>query len=424
MIIGDNGVRRIRNIADVVEWGLCIGCGICYSICEREAIRLQNFYEHGIRPIVDREKCSDVCSCLSFCPGYTVDARLLLNNNDKHKKYDIAFGPVLEIWEGYATDDEIRFAASSGGALTALSLYCLEQEKMGFVLHTEMDPGKPWENRSTQSRNRSELVSKAGSRYAPSSPCDQLELIQKSDKPCIFIGKPCDAAAVFMARRQLPMLDKNLGLVLTFFCAGAPSTNATLNMLAKLEIAPEQVNNIRYRGNGWPGGFFVSYDKDAKNKFITYRDSWHEMQKYRSFRCHLCPDGLGQIADISCGDAWHKYADDGDSGRSIILVRTERGRTLLHRAIEAGYLQLQKIERSDVIAAQGLIKRKPEIFGRLVAMQMLAVPVPKFVGFDLFKSWSTLSLWRKIETVLGTLRRIVQRGLFRRNPLIVENNIG
>ena len=67
---------------------------------------------------------------------------------------DPEVGYALEIWEGYATDPEIRRQGSSGGLLSALALYCLEKEGMAFVLHTGMDETKPWTNKTVQSRNR------------------------------------------------------------------------------------------------------------------------------------------------------------------------------------------------------------------------------------------------------------------------------
>lgn len=409
---------RIKNIKNVVDWGLCVGCGACYYACDKDAITLKNLYEYGIRPIVEEEKCTDGCTCLNYCPGYEIDARLTQKKDYESTKEDLEFGPVLEIWEGHATDKDIRLSASSGGLLSALTLYCIEKEQMEFALHSEMNKEKPWENRTAISKTKADLLKRTGSRYAPSSPCDGLELVEKSSKPCVFIGKPCDAAAAMMARKQNPQLDNNIGLLLTFFCAGTPSTQATLDLIDSLDVRSEEINSIRYRGNGWPGNFDVRYNLNtqSQSKLISYKESWSELQKSRPFRCHLCPDGLGQLADIACGDAWHRYNNDSNPGLSIVLVRTEKGREVLHKAIESNYVSLKRIDHSQVIRAQGLITRKPEIFGRLLAMKVLFIPIPRFISFQLFKAWLKLGQWRKVETILGTLRRILQRGLWHRNP--------
>ena len=141
-------MRRINNLQDVVNWGLCVGCGACKYACNKNAILLENIVTIGIRPKFKNHICSDCNECLSICPGYIIDARQ--NYYKKHTKKNLLIGDTHEIWEGYAADKEIRYNASSGGVLTALSLYCLEEEKMEFVLHSGMNPFKPYE-KNTQS---------------------------------------------------------------------------------------------------------------------------------------------------------------------------------------------------------------------------------------------------------------------------------
>jgi len=85
-----------------------------------------------------------------------------------------------------------------------------------------------------------------------------LHFIEESEKPCVFIGKPCDVAAVSALRKLRPKLDSKLGLVLSFFCAGPPCTKGTMSLLKHLGVNPKEVNEIRYRGNGWPGNFTVN----------------------------------------------------------------------------------------------------------------------------------------------------------------------
>lgn len=277
-----------------------------------------------------------------------------------------------------------------------------------------MDEDKPWLNRTVQSRNRNEILSRTGSRYAPASPYDGLRAIEESDRPCVFIGKPCDAAGVTMLRRQRPELDRKLGLVLTFFCAGTPSTQGTVDLVTSLDIRRSDINALRYRGEGWPGRFKVLYEDRTKEKSLSYMESWGKLTSYRPLRCHLCPDGLGRVADISCGDAWEKFESVRDAGRSIVVVRTQRGREILHGAMAAGYVALEPVGTHAVLSAQpSLLQRRREVFGRLVAMRLLRIPIPKFIGFSLFRSWLRLPFLEKTRTVLGSLRRLVLRGHWR-----------
>jgi coenzyme F420 hydrogenase subunit beta len=405
----------------VVEWGLCIGCGACAYACEKNGITLVNIENQGIRPRFDSPDCGKCSSCLPICPGYTVDSSLMVGDLPKVSAADHDFGPALEIWEGYAADPEIRLRSSSGGLLTALSLYCLEREDMAFVLHTGMDQTKPWLNETVKSYNRTELLSNAGSRYAPASPCEGLGEIEKSDRPCVFVGKPCDTAATALARAQRPALDKKLGLVLTFFCAGTPSTKGTLELLNSLGVRPDELSGLRYRGEGWPGRFKITGKEKEIPESYSYRETWGHLTKYRPLRCHICPDGLGRVADLSCGDAWEQYDGGSDPGRSIVLVRTEKGRQILHGAIRDGYVDLHPISAAAVQAAQvNLLTRRPEIFGRLMARRLFLLPVPQFLGFSLFRSWMKLPISYRLRTLAGSVFRIMQRKLWRRQTFKVS----
>ena len=411
--------RRIQTLKDVVDWGLCTGCGACYYACSRQGISLVNIEAVGIRPQFDSAACAGCTDCLAICPGYSVNGGLVTGQVADQAEADPAVGPALEVWEGYAGDPEIRYQGSSGGVLSALALYCLEHENMDFALHTAMDEAKPWANQTVQSRNRRELLARTGSRYAPASPCDGLGLIEASPRPCVFIGKPCDTAAVSMLRQQRPELDRKLGLVLTFFCAGTPSTQGTLDLLKGLDFPSAEVAAVRYRGEGWPGEFKVRSQKEAPGKSLSYAESWARLTGYRPLRCHLCPDGLGRVADISCGDAWERLNHGPDPGRSIVVVRTRRGQEILHRARAAKYVELEPVGVSAVRVAQpNQIQRHRELLGRLLGMRLLLVPTPQFVACSLSRAWGELPFLRKVRTVLGTLRRVVLRGLWRRRPIL------
>jgi coenzyme F420 hydrogenase subunit beta len=313
----------------------------------------------------------------------------------------------------------MRHLASSGGALSALALHCVENENMGFVLHTGMDPEKPWLNRTVKSRNRAEILSRTGSRYAPASPCEGLRDIEESDSPSVFIGKPCDVAGADMLRKKRPDLDGKLGLALSFCCAGTPSTRGTLELLASMNLTPDRLRELRYRGEGWPGGFTARQRNASEERFVSYRESWGRLTSYVPLRCRLCPDGFGRLSDISCCDAWHAYKNDGETspGLSIILVRTERGREILHRAMAGNRLNLRRISAQDVLKAQrNLLEKRSELFGRLAAMRLFLIPAPQYPGFSLLRAWLRMPILRKLRSFAGTVRRIVQRRLWRGLP--------
>jgi len=139
--------------------------------------------------------------------------------------------------------------------------------------------------------------------------------------------------------------------------------------------------------------------------------SWGDiLSNYGQFRCRVCPDSTGELADISCGDPWHREIRPDDPGQSLVLVRTERGREILHKAMKAGYIQLDRVEPDTLPQSQkALLRRRRHLWGRLLAMRIMRVPTPHFKGFSLYSNWRCLPFFEKIRSVLGTVRRIISR---------------
>lgn len=400
-------MRKLRTIADVIDWGLCVGCGACASACTHGGVTMTHVEKTGYRPVF-REGCDECRDCIPVCPG----ARLTAPTTASSSSVSTEFGDCLEIHEGWATDPEVRRKGSSGGVLSALSLFCLERGGFDGILHAGMDPEQPWRNRNFVSRTREDVLSRTGSRYAPSSPCEGLSTPRPAGR-YVFIGKPCDTAAASALIATSHDCVADVALTLTFFCAGTPSTRGTLSLIEGAGLTTQGIRRVQYRGEGWPGYFEVSNADGTVLHRLTYEDSWARLTEHRPLRCNLCPDGLGRLADISCGDAWHRFSTD-DPGRSLILVRTERGRTILRAAAQAGYVTLGPATQRDVLAAQqNLLERRRALFGRLVALTLVGAPIPNFRGFSLLRGWMTLSVYERARSVVGTLRRALTRGWFR-----------
>lgn len=412
-------MTKFKNVRDVVKWRLCLGCGACAYICPEDKIKLVDDINDGIRPVVDLADCTTCEDCLKVCPGYETTHLNSSSVPGLIAELKENWGPVLEIWEGYATDRDVRYNGSSGGLAVALATYCMEKEGMKGALHIGADPDRPWKNKTFFSKNSTALQSHSGSRYAPASPCDGLGAIESASGESVFIGKPCDVAGLRKAQMLKPDLDKNTGAAIGIFCAGTPSTAGTLDLLKEHDIRPDDVDEIRYRGKGWPGMFSVTLRGEKKTAYKeSYMESWGFLQKYRPFRCYLCPDGTSELADISCGDPWYRDSKDEPLGYSLVLVRTERGRRIIRGAITAGYIALERATPEILEDSQkSLLLKRQSLWGRFLAMRMLFVPAPGYGGYPLFKNWLSLPLSGKIRSVLGTTRRIIQRGYYKSKPI-------
>lgn len=409
---------RVKSVADVAAWRLCVGCGACAGACPEGHVQLIDVSNEGIRPRVAEYGCVRCGSCVQVCPGYTTEHPRGADSREPGAAAGEDFGPVLEIWEGYARDEEIRYHGSSGGTVSAIALYCMEQEGMQGAIHTGANPTEPWRNATVFSRSRADLIKRAGSRYSPASPCDGLREAESEGGRWVFIGKPCDVVGTRMSEAVRPGLATTIGINLAFFCAGTPSTSGLLELMDRLHVEPDSVQGIRFRGRGWPGRFSVSVSKERSSPAeLSYEDAWGFLQKYRPYRCHLCPDGTGEFADLSCGDPWYRPVLEGEPGRSLVIVRTERGRRILRAARQAGYLILEPAGMEELTASQvNLLNKRRAVWGRIAAMKCFGIPTPRLAGFSLLANWRKLPWKEKLRSTLGTSRRIVTRGYYRRGP--------
>jgi coenzyme F420 hydrogenase subunit beta len=214
-------------------------------------------------------------------------------------------------------------------------------------------------------------------------------------------------------------LQNKIGLTLSFFCAGSPSRKGTLELLRKLGIEANRVASLRYRGHGWPGSFSVTLKgASAPAAQLSYAESWDFVQAYRPFSTHLCPDGTGEDADISCGDPWYREVRENEPGLSLVVVRTEPGRQLLRRALDAGYVSLMPADPWKLMSSQkNLWAKRGAIGGRVATLAVMGLPRPKLRGFGLFRNWVTLSLEDKLRSTLGTVRRVLSRRYYKKRKI-------
>lgn len=403
---------KTSSLQDIVSNRLCTGCGTCALLAPNH-VQMAETADENRRPKCSPDLPPELDEFLAkACPSVSI------RNTDISSPVSQAWGPVLEVWEGYAADEEIRFKGSSGGAVTALSLAAMQSAGFAGTLHVKASIDNPKFNEARLSKKRSELMEGVGSRYAPASVADRLDLVSEAEGACVIVGKPCDIAAVNAVCDLRTDIARNIGLTISIFCAGTPShkgTDALLHHLGKPRNA--ELSSLRYRGNGWPGKMTAEWSDGPENNTAStsYSDGWGNiLQKHRQWRCMTCADHAGEGADLSVGDPWQTPSEEGGHGKSLIVVRTERGRVMLQRALAAGYLKLSPRSPDVLFQAQpNLVATKGAVWGRRLMQSLLgrrALPMRK----DSFCAWLDLPLRAKAQSILGTLKRIVERKLYRK----------
>lgn len=377
----------------------CTGCGLCASVDNEEII----VDKKGFRRIKN-DKPTDFLS--QVCP---VSGK---------QSADLAYGKIWGKEEGvflsYSTDTEIRHSASSGGALTALCLYLLDNKLVDGIVHTGANPDKPIDTKTFLSTTREEVISKCGSRYSSSTPLADIKPYLNDNKTYAYVGKPCEITALRNLAKTDERIDKTFTYMFSFFCAGAPSENANLELLSKMGVTLDECTSLRYRGDGWPG-YATAVDKNGKSHKIEYKHAWGDTLG-RDIRliCRFCLDGIGEQADISACDAW--YLDENKrpvfeeaDGRNAIFCRNKKGLELYQKAVEQGYLvskEYPEYNEEMKCFQKYQNNRRATMTYSMLAMKLTGRTVPKY-DKKLLKSYSKHSkLKLKLSIFKGTLKRI------------------
>lgn len=323
--------RQPASIAEVVRSGLCIGCGLCEALAPQRW-KMAYTPEGRLRP-AEIGPGSDA-EILAACPG-----AIARPDDAPAPQRDKIWGKYVHMVEAWAGDAEIRYQAATGGVLTALGVHLLRSGQARFILHCAADPDAPMRSRWCLSETPDQVMARAGSRYGPSDTLAGLEAALARDAPFAIIAKPCDAGALRERAKADPRLHRNLVALLVMVCGGASDLGKSTAVIKDLDVAEKDLTLFRYRGFGNPGPTRIE-TRDGQAFEIPYNDMWADESGWRiQTRCKICPDALGEAADIAAADIWAGGTPEGeDEGFNGVIARTAAGAKLFQQAVEAGAL--------------------------------------------------------------------------------------
>lgn len=394
--------------------GLCAGCGLCAGIGDPEdpAIVMKDSAEGYRRPISLRSLNIEQARLIDkVCPGANIEH----DPSTLSTEYHPIWGPLIKVRLGWSTDAALRKNASSGGGLSALLTHLLNSREIDYVVQTSVSESSPIRNALKISTGRDDVFHSAGSRYAPSSPLEDIGKRLDAHERFAFVGKPCDVAGLRQLARHDPRVDEKVPYMIAFMCAGVPSYRGTSALLEALGVEHEsEVVGFRYRGDGWPG-FATAELADGRRLTMDYDTSWGGiLNKHLQFRCKICPDGIGEFADIVCADGWH-FDESGKAifkerdGRSLILTRTIKGEALVEQAIAAQVIATESTTIESMMAMQPYQAiRKGFVWSRLLAMTVMGKRRPRFKHLKLAYNSRRFGLGRGFKSMVGMLLRIAR----------------
>ena len=411
------GLRPEQRLHQIVEHGMCIGCGICQSIAGSGVISMQPVRNGSERPVIVGElDQTTMDKIIDICPGTHIEG-LPECMVDESSNYDEVWGIWRKIALAWAEEANVRYIGSTGGLLTALGLYLVESEEVDFLLHATSSKTNPTFGERWISRNREQVLRGAGSRYGPTATLiDVLEILERCERTgesFALIGTPCDITAM----RNLATLDSRVGQFcryqLAMVCGGFMKPSGMREFLDGLGLDVEQIADLRYRGYGCPGPTRIE-THEGKVIERNYLEFWGEDESawQLPFRCKVCADGIGDAADIAVSDTWDGgsptwQGQKDDPGTNAVIVRSRTGEELLDRATAAGYVSLgEALTPRDMDRYQPhQVNKKCSVWARFVGMRSAGKVVPDVRGLRLKPLARRNSLGENLSQARGSRAR-------------------
>ncbi len=211
--------------------------------------------------------------------------------------------------------------SSGGGVITSILINTLKNKSIDAAVVIGMNKEKPYLHEVKLAKNKDDIIQAAGSKYVLINFQDIIKKINENkDKRLAVTALPCHAKAIRKLQQQGKL--KNVKLILGLFCGYNMPFDATLFLLANLDIRLEDIKELKYRGGNYPGGFLVKLT-NGKQKFLPkhYYDFLNLMFVPKG--CLDCKDYTNELAEVSVGDSW------GHDSSSLMIIRNNKIKYLL-----------------------------------------------------------------------------------------------
>lgn len=386
------------NVCDqVVEKGLCIGCGLCAGVCPRERLRMTFNSQGQYNPSETDVPCGTSCRlCLEVCPfsdhGDDEDALAADRwGGQAGVKHRPAVGYYRGSYAGFSRVGEHRSRGSSGGLATWLLESLLESRDVDRVVCVSpvSDSTRLFDYVACASASQVRRCSR--SCYYPVEASRAIRLILREEGRYAITALPCVAKAIRRAQKRVPALRERIRYVLGLVCGQGKSACFAEYVCALGGGDPHRLRGVEFRVKDAtrPAGdygmrFRCADDKGTQREGVVFsRDGMGRLWGDRYFTpnpCNFCDDVFAECADVVFMDAWLPEYSRDSAGHSLVLVRdgTLDGR-FRRETDRSEKLSLARIPIDKVIQSQlGVIwTKRPDVRRRIAWASESGTSVPR-----------------------------------------------
>lgn len=406
---------RFDNLRrDVIDEGLCLGCGTCVAACP--SILKMKINERGeYAPEIEKKSCISCGLCYEVCPGHFIPLNRFNGNfidNDETAN-SRSLGNLNKTYVAYSTNLELRESATSGGIVSSILSFMLEEKLIDGAIIAHMDK-KTWIAKTKIVTTLNEIHAAKQSKYVSIPTNSILKKVRTLDGKFALVGLPCQIHGFTNLSNRIKGIDDKIAIKIGLFCGSNLKTTALKFLLKRLGITNySSIRELEYRGGKYPGGFLV---KLWNGKEIFIKRYYFNLLSllYGMPRCLLCPDLTNELADISIGDA---SIGDQKKPLGILITRSMRGESVVNKAKSDGYLQIRYLDPDAIITSNFalLVSKKKGSQVRMIIRERKGLKNPSYL--TMIESLQPTSRQIFYETIQSLLRGRVSSWILRNLPL-------
>jgi len=364
------------DIEKVVEQGFCVGCGACAAASPGSVeITLNQRKLYQAQSTTGfTEEADSVCPFSSASQNEDELGKDLFgqwHENDRHLGYCGA------CYAGSVVDPAQRMAGSSGGMITWTLLAMFRKGLIDSVIQVGPIASNDALYGFRISRTEQEIIACQKSRYYPVEFSAAFQAIEDRDRQIVFVGLPCHVRAVRNLCRVREDLKGRIKYCVSLVCGHLKSGFFADYLSWNAGVHPRDVQDIDFRhklpdqpANRY-GVRVTSQDGNIGERQVSsiYATSWGlGIFKYKA--CDFCDDVVGELADISFGDAWLPEFQQDSRGTNLIITRNPELSALLDEAHAEEEIELHPLSKTQAIESQssGFKHRRQGLANRLRRM--------------------------------------------------------
>ena len=334
----------------VIHPGLCTGCGACVGLDVSRTAMMKATPLGPVPHFGDATRLPPLA--FECCPGKGLDYPELHTRVYGQPPKNWLTGPTIAVRTGHASDEAVRRNGASGGVLTQVLIYLLEQQLIDAAVVVRQGVPVPEEARVVFATTRAEILAAAQSVYIPVSTLDQLRKFVPG-KRYAMACLPDQAAAL----RCLQQAGDHRALQVRFLVGPYTGTAmypaAIRSFLRSCGVsAQDAITSLKWRAGEWPGylevktasGRLIRSNKFYYNYLIPFFITRNSLQNM---------DFANEFCDVSVGDAWSPQFETAGGGHSVITTRTPAMEAIVATMAAQGLLTVKRVDELKATEMHG-----------------------------------------------------------------------